>query len=143
MSAARQPMLAAGAAVGLAVGLGMVLAVAAGRVEGARVAAATAEARMAAALWEHGREAGEADGGQAVRGLLGARATVGGATGGGAGAGAYGYEAGALEPAVWIAVAPRREGGRGQEDQGQASHGIPFAGRGHPREARVIGAGSS
>ena len=112
MSGTRQPILAAGAAVGLAVGLGLVLAVAAGRVEGARVAAATAEARMAAALWEHGREAGEADGGLAVRGLFGARATVGGATGGGAGAGAYGYEAGALEPAVWIAVAPRREGGR-------------------------------
>ena len=108
----RQPMLAAGAAVGLAVGLGLVLAVAVGRVEGARVAAAEAEARMAAALWEHGRAAGEADGGQAVRGLLGTRATVVGATGGGAGAGAYGYGAGALEPAVWIAVAPRREGGR-------------------------------
>ena len=102
----RQPALAALAALALAAGFGLVLAVGAGRVEGARVAAAEAEARMAAALWEE-----EGGGAQAVARLLGERATIVGAGAGGAGAGAYAYEAGALEPAAWIAVAPRRAGG--------------------------------
>ena len=102
----RQPVLAALAAVTFAAGVGLVLAVAASRVEGAREAAAEAEARMAAALWEE--ERGGAD---AVAGLLGDRALILGADDGGAGPGAYAYEAGALDPAAWIAVAPRRAGG--------------------------------
>ncbi|WP_428103690.1 ABC transporter permease subunit [Candidatus Palauibacter sp.] len=101
----RQPVLAALAAIVLAGGLGLVLAVAAGRVAGARTAAAGAEARMAAALWEEGGL------NQAVAGLLGERATILGADDGGGRAGAYAYEAGALDPAAWIAVEPRRTGG--------------------------------
>ena len=108
MSGARQPVLAALAAVVLASGLGLVLAVAAGRVAGARTAAAAAEARMAAALWE---EEGGSD--QAVAGLLGERAVIVGAGDGAAGTGAFVFEAGALDPAAWIAVAPRRAGGPG------------------------------
>ena len=106
MSGVRQPTLAALAALALAAGFGLVLAVAGGRVQGARVAAAEAEARMAAALWEE-----EGGGAQAVAGLLGERGTIVGAGARGAGAGAYAYEAGALDPAAWIAVAPRRAGG--------------------------------
>ncbi|WP_419949436.1 carbohydrate ABC transporter permease [Candidatus Palauibacter sp.] len=106
MSGLRQPVLDALAVVALAAGLGLVLAVVAGRVEDARTAAAEADARMAAALWE---EEGGND--QAVAALLGERATIVGADAGGAGAGAFAYEAGALDPAAWIAVAPRRAGG--------------------------------
>ncbi len=106
MSGVRQPALAALAVLALSAGFGLVLAVAGGRVEGARVAAAEAEARMAAALWEE-----EGGGAPAVAGLLGERATIVGAGAGGAGAGAQAYEAGALDPAAWIAVAPRRAGG--------------------------------
>ena len=108
VSGLRQPLLDAIAAVALAAGLGLVLAVAAGRVAGARVTAAEAEARMAAALWEE-----EGGGDQAVAGLLGDRAAIVGTEAGGAGAGpgAYAYEAGALDPAEWIGVAPRRAGG--------------------------------
>ena len=106
MSGVRQPALAALAALALAAGFGLVLAVAGGRVQGARVAAAEAEARMAAALWEE-----EGGGAQAVAGLLGERATIVGAGAGGAGAGAHAYEAGALDPAAWIAVAPHRASG--------------------------------
>ncbi len=102
----RQPALDALAAVALAAGLGLVLVVAAGRVERAREAAAEAGARMAAALWEE-----EGGGGDAVAGLLGDRTSILGADAGGIGPGAYAYEAGALDPAVWIAVAPRRTGG--------------------------------
>ena len=105
VSGLRQPVLAALAAVILAGGLGLVLAVAIGRVAGARVDQAGAEARMAAALWEEGGST------QAVAGLLGERATILGAGDGGGGAGAYAYEAGALDPAAWIAVEPRRTGG--------------------------------
>ena len=103
MSGVRQPFLDSLAAVVLAAGLALVLVVAAGRLESARVGAAEAEARMAAALWE--QEGGGADAGA---GLLGARATITGAAAGGAGPGpgAYAYEAGELDPAVWIAVAP-------------------------------------
>ena len=103
VSGVRQPFLDSLAAVVLAAGLALVLVVAAGRLESARVGAAEAEARMAAALWE--QEGGGAD---AVVGLLGARATITGADAGGAGPGpaAYAYEAGELDPAVWIAVAP-------------------------------------
>ncbi|MDE0073115.1 MAG: sugar ABC transporter permease [Gammaproteobacteria bacterium] len=101
--AVRQPVLDSLAAVVLAAGLALVLVVAAGRVENARVGAAETEARMAAALWE--QEGGGAD---AVAGLLRERATITGADAGGAesGPGAYAYEAGALDPAVWIVVAP-------------------------------------
>ena len=106
MSGVRQPTLAALVALTLAAGLGLVLVVAGGRVEGARVAAAEAEARLAAALWEE--QGGSA---QAVARLLGERATILGAGAGSSGAGAYAYEAGALDPAAWIAVAPRRAGG--------------------------------
>ncbi|MDE2661645.1 MAG: sugar ABC transporter permease [Gemmatimonadota bacterium] len=106
MSRARQPALAPLAAVVLAAGLALVVAIAAGRVQSVRVASAEAEARMAAALWEAG------GGVPAVVGLLGERATMLGAGDGGEGAGAYAYEAGALEPAAWIAVAPRGAGGR-------------------------------
>ncbi len=102
MSRARQPALAALAAVVLAAGLALVLAVGAGRGHSVRVDSAEAEARMAAALWE------EAGGARAVTALLGERATILGAGAGGDGAGAYAYEAGTLEPAAWIAVAPRR-----------------------------------
>ena len=105
MSGARQPAFAALAAVVLAAGLALVLAIAAGRVQSVRVASAEAEARMAAALWEEG------DGAPAVAGLLGDRATILDAGDGGARAGAYAYEAGALDAAAWIAVAPRRTGG--------------------------------
>lgn len=106
VSEARQPVLAALAALLLAGGLGLVLAAASGRVEGARVDAAETEARMAAALWE--LEGGSA---RAVAELLGERATILGAGDGADGTGAYAYEAGALDPAAWIAVAPRRAGG--------------------------------
>ena len=108
VSGTRQPVLAALAAVVLAGGLGLVLAVAAGRVAGARTAAAEAEARMAASLWEE-----EGGGDQAVAGLLGERAVIVGAGDGAAGTGAFAYEGGALDPAVRIAVAPRRAGGPG------------------------------
>ena len=103
VSGVRQPVLDSLAAVVLAAGLALVLVVAAGRLESARVGAAETEARMAAALWE--QEGGGAD---AVAGLLGERATITGADAGGAGPGpgAYAYEAGALEPAVRIAVTP-------------------------------------
>ena len=103
VSGVRQPFLDSLAAVVLAAGLALVLVVAAGRLESARVGAAEAEARMAAALWE--QEGGGAD---AVAGLLGALATITGADAGraGPGPGAYAYEAGELDPAVWIAVAP-------------------------------------
>ena len=102
----RQPVLDALAAVAFAAGLGLVLAVAASRVEGARADAAEAEARMAAALWEE-----EGGGTGAVAGLLGDRASILGADAGGAGPGAYAYEARALDPAAWITVAPPRAGG--------------------------------
>ena len=69
VSSVRQPVLDSLAAVVLAAGLALVLVVAAGRVESARVVAAETEARMAAALWE--QEGGGAD---AVAGLLGERA---------------------------------------------------------------------
>ncbi len=105
VSGARQPALAALAVVVLAAGLVLVLAIAAGRVQSVRVASAEAEARMAAALWE------EAGGARAVAGLLGERATILDAGDGGDGAGAYAYETGALDPAAWIAVAPRRADG--------------------------------
>ncbi|MCY3600046.1 MAG: sugar ABC transporter permease [Gemmatimonadetes bacterium] len=101
MSGARPPVLAALAAVVLAAGLAMVLAIAAGRVHGVRAAAAEAEARMAATLWEEG------GGAPAVAGLLGERAAILGAGAGGDGTGAYAHEAGALDAAAWIAVAPR------------------------------------
>ena len=101
MSSVRQPVLDSLAAAVLATGLALVLVVAADRVERARVGAAESEARMAAALWEE--EGGSAD---AVTGLLGDRATILGADAGGAGPGAYAYEAGALDPAAWIAVTP-------------------------------------
>ncbi len=106
MTGVRQPVLDALAAVALVVGLGLVLAVAAGRVEGARADAADAEARMAAALWE-----AEGGGAPAVAELLGERAMILEADMGSAVAGAYAYEAGALDPAVRVAVAPRRTGG--------------------------------
>ena len=105
VSGARPPALAALAAVVLAAGLALVLAIAAGRAQSVRQAAAEAEGRMAAALWE------EAGGARAVAGLLGERAAILGAGDGGDGAGAYAYEAGALDPAAWIAVAPRRADG--------------------------------
>ena len=105
VTGARPPALAVLAAVVLAAGLVLVLAIAAGRVQSVRQAAAEAEGRMAAALWE------EAGGAQAVAGLLGERAAILGAGDGGDGAGAYAYEAGALDPAAWIAVAPRRADG--------------------------------
>ena len=108
VSGLRQPVLDALAAVALVAGLGLMLAVVAGRVAGTRTVAAEAEARMAAALWE---EEGGSD--QAVAGLLGERATILGAGDGGGRAGAYAYEAAALDPAVWIAVAPHRAGGPG------------------------------
>ena len=108
VSGVRQSTLAALAALTLGAGLALVVGVAAGRVEGARVAAAEAEARMAAALWE-----AEVGGVQGVAELLGERATIVGAAAEGAeaGAGAHAYEAGALDPAAWIAVTPRRAGG--------------------------------
>ena len=102
MSGVRQPVLDSLAAVVLATGLAFVLVVAAGRVERARVGAAEFGARMAAALWEE-----EGGGGGAVADLLGGRATIVGADAGGVGPGAYAYEAGALDPAAWIAVTPR------------------------------------
>ena len=102
VSGVRQPVLDSLAAVVLAAGLALVLAVAAGRVESARIGVAETEARMAAALWE--QEGGGAD---AVAGLLAERATITGADdGAGPGPGAYAYQAGELDPAVWIAVAP-------------------------------------
>ena len=103
VSSVRQPVLDSLAAVVLAAGLALVLVVAAGRVESTRVVAAETEARMAAALWEQ-----EGGGGDAVAGLLGDRAAIVAADAGGAGPGAYAYEAGELEPVVWIAVAPPR-----------------------------------
>ncbi|MYA33447.1 MAG: sugar ABC transporter permease [Gemmatimonadales bacterium] len=106
MNVVRLPVLDALAAIALAVGLGLVLAVAAGRVGSARTAAAEAEARMAATLWE-----GAEGSAPAVTALLGERATIVEVDLGGAGTGAYAYEAGALNPAVWVAVAPHRSGG--------------------------------
>ncbi|WP_420448730.1 carbohydrate ABC transporter permease [Candidatus Palauibacter sp.] len=106
MSGVRQPALTALAVFALAAGLGLVVAMAAIRVEGVRVAAAEAEARMAAALWEE-----EGGSGRAVAALLGARATILGTDAAGGRVGAYAYEAGALDPAAWIAVVPGRTGG--------------------------------
>ena len=105
VSGVRQPTLAALAALTLGAGLGLVLAVAAGRVDGARVVAAETEARMAAALWE------EEGSPAAVAGLLGDRATIVGADAGGVGPGAYAHEAGALDPAAWIGVTPHPRDG--------------------------------
>ncbi len=102
MSGVRQPVLDSLAAVVLTAGLALVLVVAAGRVERARIGAAESEARMAAALWE--QEGGSAG---VVADLLGGRVTIVSADAGGVGPGAYAYEAGALDPAAWIAVTPR------------------------------------
>ncbi len=106
VSGVRQPALTALAVLALAAGLGLVVAVAAIRVEGTRVAAADAEARMAAALWEE-----EGGGARAVADLLGERGAILGADAAGSRVGAYAYEAGALDPAAWIAVTPRHAGG--------------------------------
>lgn len=116
VSRAREPVLAALAAVVLAAGLALVLAIAAGRVQSVRAASAEAEARMAAALWE--TEGGD---GRAVAGLLGERAAILGVGDGGDEVGTYAYESGALDPAAWIAVVPRRGGGPWTRVPGTAS----------------------
>ena len=98
------PLVACGA---VAAGAALILVVAAGAVGGARDDAAGEDARRAASLYEL-PGATEAD----VALLLDGRARIVAAEAGGSGPGAWAYEAGALEPAAWIAVEPSGAGGR-------------------------------
>ena len=88
-----------------ALGLAAILAVAANSVSTARDGATKNDARMAAALW-----ALPTGGATAVARFLGDRATIQPAESGDGGPGEYGYEAGALDPAVWIAIDPEPTG---------------------------------
>ena len=88
-----------------ALGLAAILAVAAGSVSTARDRATKNDARMAGALWEL-----PGGGAPAVARFLGDRATIQPAESGDRGPGGYGYEAGALDPAVWIAIDPEPTG---------------------------------
>lgn len=96
----RTPLPAIATATAL-LGLAAILAVAAGSVGAARERATKNDARMAAALWEL-----PGAGARAVARFLGDRATIHPAESGGGGPGEFGYEAGALDPAVWIAIDP-------------------------------------
>ncbi len=91
------------AAAAFALGLAAIVAVAAGAVGSARDHAAGNEARIAASLWEL-----PSGGAQAVARFVPGRAAIRDAEDPGTepGAGAYGYEPGALDPAVWIAIDP-------------------------------------
>ena len=89
------------AAAATALGLAASLAVAANAVGNARDRATGNDARMAAALWEL-----PGAGAQAVAQFLGNRVAIQAAEAGGRGPGEYGYEAGALDPVVWIAIDP-------------------------------------
>ena len=113
--------LAALATAATTAGTALVLAVAARHVSRAHIEVTRDEARMAAALWEaaEGAEGGGTGGGApgapgaaAVRAFLGDRATIEPLDARGAGTlpGTPAYEAGALEPAAWIAVTPRERG---------------------------------
>jgi len=94
------------AAVMFVAGVAVILAVAVGTVGGAREAATMDDARVAASLWE--LTGGSAD---VVARLRPGGITVEAVEDGGAGPGAYAYETGALEPGVWIGVAPRQGAG--------------------------------
>ena len=96
----RTPLPAIATATAI-LGLAAILAVAAGSVDAARERATKNDARMAAALWEL-----PGAGAQGVARFLGDRATIHPAESGGGGPGEFGYEAGALDPAVWIAIDP-------------------------------------
>ncbi|MYG24105.1 MAG: hypothetical protein F4168_17130, partial [Gemmatimonadetes bacterium] len=93
------------AAAATALGLAAILAVAATSVGNTRDRATKNDARMAAALWEL-----PGAGAQAVTQFLGDRAAIQAAEAGGREPGEYGYEAGALDPAVWIAIDPEPAG---------------------------------
>ncbi len=99
--AAWLPTLVAGT---FSAGVAVILAMAASAVSTARESAATSEAQMAASLWEL-----PGGGAEAVR-LLTERATIQTVDQGGTGLGAHGYEGGALDPAVWIAIDPQEAG---------------------------------
>ena len=100
-------ILPAAATAATALGLALILAVAANTVDRARDDAATHVARMAAALWEL-----PGGGDEAVTAFLEERATIGAVTGDDAkdGPGAHAYRTGTLEPAAWIEVAPEEPG---------------------------------
>lgn len=93
------------AAAAFALGLSVIVAVAAAAVRSARHHATGNEARIAASLWEL-----PGAGAEAVARFLPGRAAIRDTEDGGRGPGAYGYEAGALDPAVWIAVDPEPAG---------------------------------
>ncbi|MYG36920.1 MAG: hypothetical protein F4205_15700, partial [Gemmatimonadetes bacterium] len=93
------------AAAATALGLAAIQAVAANSVGNARDRATKSDARMAAALWEL-----PGAGAPAVTQFLGDRAAIQGAEAGERGPGEYAYEAGALDPAVWIAIDPEPAG---------------------------------
>ncbi len=100
-------LLPAIATAAFAAGLAVILLSAAASVNGARERATKNVARMAANLWEI-----PGSGADAVAQLLGERATIEAAAADGGAArtrtepGAFGYRPGALDPSVWIAVAP-------------------------------------
>ena len=88
----------------VAAGCALILAVAAGAVRGAREHVTGEEARMAASLYEIPGTT-EAD----IAFLLDRRFRITAPEAGGSGPGAWAYQAGALEPAAWIAVEPSNE----------------------------------
>lgn len=93
------------AAAAFAAGVALSLAVASGAVGRAREHATKNDARLAASLWEL-----PGAGADAVARFLDGRAAIEAVGEGGTGPGAYGYEAGALDPAVWIAIDPEPGG---------------------------------
>ena len=106
-SGLKPTVLPTAATAATALGLALILGVAAGTVNRARDDAATHVARMAAALWEL---PGGDD--EAVTAFLEERATIEAVTDDdtGRGPGAHAYRAGTLEPAAWIEVAPEQPG---------------------------------
>ena len=101
MSGRARASLPAVAATVFAAGVALSLAVASGAIRGARAHATGSDARLAASLWEL-----PGAGSDAVARFLDGRAAIEAVERGGTGPGAYGYEAGALDPAVWIAIDP-------------------------------------
>ena len=100
-------ILPTAATAATALGLALILGVAANTVNRARDDAMTHVARMAAALWEL-----PGGGDEAVTAFLEERATIGAAAADDtkAGPGAHAYRSGTLEPAAWIEVTPEQPG---------------------------------
>ena len=97
--------LPAVAAATFTLGLAVIVAVAATTVTAARDHATKNDARIAASLWEL-----PGAGAEAVARFLGEGAAIEAVEDGATGPGAFGYEAGALDPAVWIAIDPEPAG---------------------------------